>query len=127
MIFGRIYLYLIIIIVVLVAVILSITLTQKNTKTVESETEPQEEIELEETEELPAFDTIVYAVVDSYDGYIEMPKDATYPEKLLDYLEEWTVSGSRKLPGRTYLMNRNLSGKECKWISFNNNEYCVLE
>lgn len=128
---NRVYIYLFIIIAVLAAVILSITLT--NSKPVESATvqeKEQEEVELIETNELPSFNSIVYAVVDSYEGYIELPPDASYPEQLLQYLEEWPISGSKRLPGKTYLMNKKLvenTKQSCRWIMFNDNQYCVID
>ena len=124
--YQRVYIYIAIIIILLVVVILSITFSEKSVNK-KIEKQPQEEIVLSESNELPPFDLIIYAVVDSYEGYIELPEHATYPAKLLEYLEEWTVSGDRKLVGRTYLMNKKLAGRDCEWKSFKGNQYCVLK
>ena len=122
---NRVYIYILIIIILVVVVIVSITFSEKPSKT--NENKLQEEIELDEIDDFPAFNKIEYAVVDSYEGYIDLPPHASYPEKLLNYLEEWTVTGDRKLPGRTYLMNKKLAGRDCNWIVFKDNQYCVLK
>ena len=124
--YQRIYIYITIIIILLVVVILSITFSEKPSNK-KIETQIQEDVELEETDDFPPFDKIVYAVVDSYEGYIELPEHATYPAKLLEYLEEWTVSGDRKIVGRTYLMNKKLAGQDCEWKGFKGNQYCILK
>lgn len=87
----------------------------------------QEEVIAYAVEEFPSFDDIAYAVVDSYEGYIEFPEDASYPSKLLNYMDEWTVSADRVLEGRTYLLNKKIAGRSCKWIEFNGNQLCVLD
>ena len=115
-----------ILIVILLVVILAVNMSPSKVKGGPSPTVSQSDVTLKEIEEIPAFNHIIYAVVDSYDGYIDFPSHATYPSKLLEYMEEWTVSADRKIAGRTYLMNKKLAGQECDWLDFNGNQYCVL-
>lgn len=119
--------YLVLIIVCVVAVVLSITFSSSNNKIEGQNVKDQAVVNISEVDEMPPFDKIVYCVVDSYEGYIELPKNASYPAKLLEVLEEWPISVERRLPNRTYLMNKKLGGLNCVWVSFNGNEYCVLE
>ena len=127
----RVLVYLTIIFVIVIVVILSITLTTKSKNNSNNQAKKmnvfQEEVTLYEVENLPPFNKIVYAIVDSYEGYINFPTESTYPKALLDILTEWNVDTSLKSPGKLYLMNKKLAGQDCEWIEFLENQYCQIK
>ena len=119
------YLYIVLAILLLaLGLTLGLTLTRNNSSTSEKDINVND-IVIVDT--IPEINTIVMADVEDYDGYIFHPTDATYPQEVLDKLNDWPVPSENKLPGRKYLYQPSRKDDPCKWVQHLENRYCVIK